>query len=250
VGTVSKALSLLDHFNGERPEASLAEITKLSGFDKATTRRLLLELAAHGFVEQNPATRGYRIGPGPLRLARLRAEQFPLIEVARPIVEELTHQCGETVHLSELIGGALSTILVAESPKASRVSVPLGQMLPFNCTASGIALIAFGPEEIRKTVLGRRLQAVTSSSITDPALLAAQAAKAREAGYATSDQGYEEGVFSVAAPILALDGVAFGAVSVASPTQRVTPDTVAAHGAAAREAAARISAGLFGRGAR
>lgn len=250
MGTVSKALSLLDFFDGDHPELALADAARRSGFDKATTRRLLLELAEHGIVEQNPATKGWRIGPGALRLARLRADQFPLIEVARPVVEDLVQECGETVHMSELVGGKLSNVLVVESARAIRVSLPSGQILPFNCTASGLALIAFGPPEIRKTVMKGPLRAVTTNSITDPVVLAEHADRTRERGYAIAEQGFEEGVVSVAAPLLALDGVAFGALSIATPSHRISSDVIEAHGDRVRTAASRIRSGLFGEGRR
>lgn len=249
MGTVAKALSLLDFFSKECPDLSLVDLSRSAGFDKATTRRLLMELASHGIVEQNPTTRNWRIGPGALRLARLRADQFPLIEVARPVVEDLVRDAGETVHMSELTGGKLCNVLVLESARAIRVSLSLGQILPFNCTASGMAMIAFGPPEIRKAVMKGPLRAVTPNSIVDHAVLAVHADQARERGYAIAEQGFEEGVVSVAAPLLKLDGVAFGALSVATPSHRITPEVIGAHGDRVRAAASRIQASLFGRSA-
>ena len=41
-------------------------------------------------------------------------------------------------------------------------------------------------------------------------------------GYSIGDQGFEEGVFSVAAPILGPDGLAIGTLAVASPLLRVS----------------------------
>ena len=249
MGTVGKALSLLGFFDADRAELALAELARLSGFDKATTRRLLLELSAHGFVEQNPASRAYRIGPGALRLARLRSERFPLIEVARPLIEAASEDTGETVHLSELAGGRLSPVLIAESSKANRVNVSLGQVLPFNSTASGLAVLAFAPADLLKKVLAAPLEAVTARSIRDPAVLLKELGAVRARGWAVSSGLYEDGVHSVAAPILGLDRRAVGAVSVTAPLSRVADGTIELHAAAARAAAARIAAGLFGRGA-
>ena len=65
MSTVDKAISLLDLFSVETPEHGLTEIARRSGFDKATTRRLLVSLARHGFIEQDVGTR-----VGPRRLLR------------------------------------------------------------------------------------------------------------------------------------------------------------------------------------
>jgi DNA-binding IclR family transcriptional regulator len=69
----------------------------------------------------------------------------------------------------------------------------------------------------------------------------------RKKGFTTCDQGYEEGVFSVAAPILSAPDRLFGAISIASPTSRVDRKVIESHGRAVRAAAARLAAGLGAR---
>src|SRR5689334_9507064 len=118
MSTVDKALSLLGRFDSATPEIGLSEMAKAAGFDKATTRRLLVALAGRELVEQDPVSRRYRLGPAVVRLARLREEAFPLAEVARPIVDELSADIGETVHVTELSGTRLTTVYVRESSRA------------------------------------------------------------------------------------------------------------------------------------
>lgn len=57
MGTVDKALSLLRFFSPQIPELGLSELTRQSGFDKATTLRCLTALERNGFVEQDVNTR-------------------------------------------------------------------------------------------------------------------------------------------------------------------------------------------------
>src|SRR5437660_1256543 len=101
MGTVGKAMSLLELFTTAKPEIGLSELARLSNFDKATARRLLVSLMDHGLLEQDRETRLYRLGAGLVRLARIRESQFPLLPVAMPILQDLASQTGETVHLSE-----------------------------------------------------------------------------------------------------------------------------------------------------
>ena len=65
-------------------------------------------------------------------------------------------------------------------------------------------------------------------------------------GYSRNEQGYEDGVFSVAAPILGHDGYAIGAIAVAMPLSRSNKATTDLHARAARNAASAISTKLFG----
>jgi IclR family acetate operon transcriptional repressor len=87
---------------------------------------------------------------------------------------------------------------------------------------------------------------MTKTSITTPTQLKKRIEEAARQGYARSDQGFETGVVSVAAPIIAANGGAVGAISVTSPAARADEATMARHGAEVRAAAASISAALGG----
>lgn len=247
MSTVVKALSLLDHFETAAPEIGLVDMARLSGNDKATTRRLLVALAAKGFIEQDPESRRYRLGAALVRLARIREAALPLLDIARPLVEALSQQCEETVHVSQIAGDVLSSVLVRESPHANRVSVAIGQRLPFHCTASGIAFLSAATQHFRTAVLRGPLPRMTSKSLTTATQLRKSIEAALKLGYAFSDQGFEEGVVSVAAPIIGPGGSAIGAISIASPAVRADEAAIARHGVEVRSAAQRISAALGGR---
>lgn len=98
--TVDKALSVLDQFSLEKTEIGLSELSRMAGLDKAATRRLLLALAKHGFIEQVAETRKYRLGHGFLRLARIREATVPLARAAQEVADWLVEQTGETAHVS------------------------------------------------------------------------------------------------------------------------------------------------------
>ncbi len=244
MSTVDKALSLLDHFGGATPELGLGALAQMAGFDKATTHRLLNALAGRGFVDQDGTTKKYRLGPALIRFAQLRENNFPFISAARPVVDELSRKTGETVHVSELTSATLATAYVAESSKTIRVSVAVGLKLPFSGTASGLAVLAFASDALHGSVAAAPLTAYTRHSVTSHTTLNKQLREVRERGYAIGDQGFQDGVFSVAAPLLDSEGHAFGAISIATPTARVARDTTKIHGASVCQAANKIAAAL------
>ena len=57
VGSVLRAMRLLDLFDRGRPEMSLAEFARRSGYSKSTTYRLLLTLVEAGWLERRPCWR-------------------------------------------------------------------------------------------------------------------------------------------------------------------------------------------------
>jgi DNA-binding IclR family transcriptional regulator len=63
-----RAVRLLKLFTNERPEMSLAEISRASGLNKTTTHRLLRALQSESLIDRNPATSAYSLGAGLMAL--------------------------------------------------------------------------------------------------------------------------------------------------------------------------------------
>lgn len=242
--TVDKALGLLGFFSEGRPAIGLSEIARLSEFNKATTRRLLLALEKHGFVEQDAKTRAYRLGAGLLRLARVREAVSPVQTVVQPILEDLVSRIGETAHFSLSAGGSLATIGLVESTKSNRVMLERGEAIPLHATASGMAFMAFARPEIVDDALGKTLTGHTQYTITDAQDLRKQLRSVRKAGVAVAKSSYEDGVCGIAAPVLGQDGFARGAVAVALPESRAKRNVIVAIQPEVRRAAAEITTAM------
>lgn len=244
VSTVDKALELLNFFSERDPEIGLSEIARRSGYDKATTRRLLVSMERQGVVEQDPDSRKYRLGATLIRLARVREATHPLESVVNGVLERVVEETGETAHFSLIAGGALATVGMKESPRANRVSLERGERLPLHATASGLAFLAFGPRGQVKRALGRELRAHTDRTVTDADALSEMIEAVRHSGIAVSNQGYESDVFGMAAPVFDGSGFAKGAVAVATPKSRISPDVEATNRDALRDAAIDLTRAL------
>ncbi len=245
--TVEKALRLLEFFDDQRPEIGLSDLARLAQIDKATVLRMLTDLAATGLVEQDPQTRLWRLGAGLLRLARLREAAFPVTRVITPILEHLAATTGETAHASLLSGHDLGTIGVAESQRTNRVHIEAGLILPLHATASGLAFTAFARPDVREQVMTRALDGVTKATPTSHDALAALIEQTRIRGYATADQTFESEVYGIAMPLFGADGYAIGALAIASPSSRISPDIEATIVAILSPAARKTTLGIGGR---
>lgn len=244
--TVHKALNLLKLFSVTESEMGLSEMARRARLDKATTHRLLTSLQDHGFVEQHPESRKYRLGTEPLHLARIREASFPVSTVIQPVMDSLTAETGETSHVSLLAGDRLAVIGAVESPRSSRVSLDNDSILPFHATASGIVFLAFADPDWTDRVLTAPLAGLTDQTVTSPDRLRKLIAAARRDGVAEGDQGYEAEVFGIAAPLFDRTGQVCGAVAVATPSSRVTAKLKKTIKAALRPAAIAITQGMGG----
>jgi DNA-binding IclR family transcriptional regulator len=246
MGTISKALTLLDTLSLMDRDAGLTEVARACGLDKATTRRFLVELEAHGFVEQLADSRKYRLGSAPVRLGRIREARYPFLTTAIPFVRQVMEEVGETVHLSEYSGGRLSTVHVEDCAKAHRIFVKVGTLLPFHATASGLAFLAACADVDVEKALAGPMPAYTDHTPRDSRAFREAIERTRADGYSISRQGMEAGVVSASAAISAPSARPIGCITVAAPLVRTDAARMCAHGQAAMVAARRISEAFFG----
>lgn len=225
MGTVGKALDLLDLFTRAAPQQGLSQLARASGLNKATCHRLLTELESRGLLEQTGPAREYRLGPAVLRLSALREAAVPTREAAMPVLRRLADATGETAHLSHLVAGKLQTLAFAYASRGGvKVMMEDADFLPFHATSSGAAVLAHHPDP--------------ESLITaapDPDALRARIAGARSKGYAETVSTFEKDVHSLAVPLFDATGACTGALAVAAAAPRMTPEL---HATITRELAA------------
>ena len=203
----------------------ISQMTRLTGYNKATALRLLTELVEYGMVEQDSDTKQYRLGSAVLRLAHLRESSFPTRTVARPFMKDCVAHSGECCHLSLLDGYKLSTIAVEEATAHStRVVIDAAVPLPLHATASGLAVTTFGSAAVQDWVRTTTHDPFTPETIVDPAQLEMIWDQTRKVGLAESPNGFEAEVHGIAAPLFDAKGVAVGAIAIATPSVRMSED--------------------------
>lgn len=222
MSSAAKTLELLAYFSPARPEIGLSALCRLAGRDKATTYRHLQALEEVGFVEQNPATKHYRLGPALLQLAQTREATVPRKAGAEAALAQLAEATGETSHVSVLSGSTVYALASVESHShATRVIIDV-DVLPLHATASGLCALAFGPPDLMQ-VATERMEGFTAHTPVTVAQLEQAIRTAQDTGFARSDRHYGEDTHSVAAPVFDHTGRFAGAVTVASVATRFTP---------------------------
>lgn len=243
MGTVAKALELLDHFTRSQPRIGLSDLARLADLNKATCYRLASALCDHGLLEQLGDSREYRLGPGVLRLAALREAHVPTRDAALPSLHRLAQETGETAHLSILLRGQLRPLAHAYSPAhVTKVMMEDTDDLPLHATSSGHVVLAFGPPDLRANTFAGPLPRLTAATMTDPVALSDRIAKVQERGIAESQGGFAAEVHSLAAPLFNSAGQCNGALAVAALASRIGQQEIALIRAALVRAATEITA--------
>jgi len=223
ITSVDNALRLL-RLVGDRQQLRLSDASRYLGVAHSTAHRLLAMLAHHDFIRQDAVSRSYVPGPALLEVGLAAVHKMDVRARARPALEELAAQFGETVHLAVREGDKVRYLDAIESTKALRVASRIGTALPANCSSVGKAMLACltAAELDQLYPQGDPLPAKTERSLTTRDALDAQLTAVRRRGYAINVEESEEGVASVAAAIRNSDGRAIASLSIATPANRMT----------------------------
>lgn len=220
---VERALAVLRVLEDGDDTLPLTTLAERAGLSVSTTHRLVRALCDAGILRQDVLTERYGLGPRLVALGQ-RAEASLGLAAARPALERLAVDSGESVNLGVLDGTEVVVLLCIASSQRLRFDQEAGSRVPAHASAMGKSLLAFtGP--LDDVVDGLPdLAAITGHSITSRAALRSELEHVKAQGWALNDEEREAGVRTVAAPVLGPDGRAHAAIAVQGPTVRMTDD--------------------------
>ena len=242
---VNRATRLLLALGQGRPShgSSLTELSAETSLHKATALRILASLEQSGLVDRVPDGR-FRIGMRLVELVSAYVEDLDLVEQARPVLEDLCRETGETVHLGVPSGIEVVYIDKVESAQSLRMVSRIGTRNPSYRTALGKAILAQASESDLSKVLAAGLEQRTVNTLVDANVLRADLASIRTQGYAVDREENKLGIRCVAADVRDRRGRVVGAISVSGPSVRMEDRVCAEIGVAVRRAADEVSGRL------
>jgi IclR family KDG regulon transcriptional repressor len=222
------------------------EISKKLGFHKATVSRILLDLIRYGFLQQNPQTKKFMLGPSITSLgwAINHFLNTNLVHIAKPYIDELRNILKETIVLEVLAGNSTVMAYIAEGPQRVRIAGTIGDRIPIHAAAGAKAILAFSLPEVRDTFLNGEMPRLTPNTITDPEIFRRQLQNIRRQGFSFDNEEIDVGINAVGAPIFNYEEKPVAAVVVAGPSPRVTWDSDSHIVSPLKDTAAKISAQL------
>jgi len=222
--SLARGLVILESFSDEAAELGVRELSRLLGLDKSVVHRLARTLAGRGFLEQNPETLRYRIGPRVFQVGQQYAPAARLTGAAQPVLRSLARQHQLNTYLGVLQQGAVLYLLALQSSGPIAIRATPGSRARLHSTALGKVLLAAESDEGAARLLGPDpLTRLTPGTLVEPSAVLAQLPEVRRLGYAISDEENLPGVFAVGAPVRDRSGHVTAAISGASP-RWLTPD--------------------------
>ena len=215
VEALGRGLALLDCFIADPGPHSLIELSRRVRLGLPTTLRLIRTLEEAGYVRQAADTKRYRLSWKMLQLQDVTSSILDYADLARPHLEELAETVGETTGMAVLDGAELRLAIRVSSTRIISANMPPGSLFPPHATAMGKVLLAgLEPAVVRELAARRPFARFTATTITCVDDLLRELPVIAEQGYASSNQEWEPGLRSLAAPVSTRDGRVVAAVCI------------------------------------
>jgi DNA-binding IclR family transcriptional regulator len=225
INSLAKGLEVLDLLV-ESGDASVSEVAKALGFNRAGSHRFLSTLSELGYVEKNEQAR-YAAGMKLLEMGLKLAGRLEIRKISKPFMQRLAEAFRETVNLGLYDHFEVLHVDKISSREILRIDTQTGSRTPVYCTALGKAILAFLPPSEQEGFLKYvKLKRHGPNTITSKKKLINVLAGIRLKGYAVDDEELSAGLRCVAAPIFDHNGQASYALSVAGPAVRLSLERI------------------------
>lgn len=222
VRSVDRAFSILQAFSRDDYKLTLSELAVRIGLPVTTTLRLANTLESLNMLHRH-SDRSYSLGNQLYILGSIAKVNFRPQQVIYPYMKQLRDETKEAVSLYGVVGEDRVCFEHVESLLSMQCVMRVGDKLPLWAGAGGRALLAFlGEEAIEREVA--KAHQITHTTLFEPDMLRRSLADVRTLGYSVSHGDREEGILSVAVPIMNRQGGLEFSLSIAGPAQRFTEE--------------------------
>jgi IclR family transcriptional regulator, pca regulon regulatory protein len=225
VQSFARGLAVIRAFNAEAPRQTLTEVARRCGLTRAGARRILLTLETLGYVRSDG--RLFSLTPKILDLGFAYLSSQPLWQFAEPVMQALVAELKESCSAAVLEGEDIVYVLRVPARKIMSINLGLGSRLPAWCTSMGRVLLGALDEAVLEAHLSEvQLQRHTGRTVMSLPELRERITAAREQGWCLVNQELEEGLVSLAAPIVDRSGRAIAALNISGQVNRTPPEVM------------------------
>lgn len=243
VQSLGRAFAILEEVARHREGIGLAELSKLVGLHNSTTFHLAKTMVSLGYMRQERDSKRYRVGRPLFALAASALDEIEMVNLATPILEDLSRESGESGHFAVRMGDSVVVIARTSGAGAFQLTDRVGVVRPAHCTALGkIILASLRPDQLKRFLERVDLKPSTAKSITDPSALLREITEIRRNAIAFDDGEFNAEVRCVAVPVYNFTGEVIGALGISGPIWRMTDQVLQSRARLVQNAAKRLSA--------
>jgi len=218
--SLERGLRVLELFGADRAHGlAMIDVAERLKITRATARRILSTLERLGFVRRNG--RIYSPAPRVLSLGYTYLASLGFRAIAKPIVEALMHDTGESCSIGVLDKVDVVYVVRAEARRIIRIDLNVGSRLPAYLNSMGRVLLSALPDrDLNAYLTALKPAAVTRRTITNKRELKQRIVSIRRTGWCYIDGEVEEGIAGLATPIRDREGKTIAALNLSLPFSR------------------------------
>ena len=225
---VARTLAVLEALNTPGG-ATVLQLSAATAISRPALYRILQALEEAGYVKLDPAGDRYRLTRAIRGLSQGFTDLDWVTEIAEPVLLRLQKQVMWPTDLATYLDDFM--LLAATTRPASPMTLDrgaIGQRLPVLACATGLAYLAFCPDDEREEILHslKRSDRPLNRIAHDRAYIDQLIAETRAAGFGWRNRGLARESNAIAAPILA-DGRVYGCVNITISARAATRDQAA-----------------------
>ena len=222
IQSVARAFSILEQLAAQG-EMGVRELHGATGLSVTTVHRILGTLTELGYVRQNENTSRYGLTYKMLALGQRVPQHSTVIQLAHPLLQQLSEQACETIHFAERSDTNIRYIdKVIPSSGVVVMGSCLGMELAMYSTAVGKSMMAdMSRQEVEDIWSRSQIITYTPNTVSSLPELERQLEECRLAGVSYDWEEREPGISCVAVDILDVTGRPAYAVSISSSDARM-----------------------------
>jgi IclR family transcriptional regulator, acetate operon repressor len=240
VKSLERGLEILEYVAGCSEPPSFSQLLATLGIPRSSLFHLLTTLLSRKFLERDPKTERYRVGPEVAEIAR-KVQRPSLSDRVGPILRQLSQEVGETCGVYVQVRDSVEVVASAISTQALSYTMKIGMSAPLYAVSAGkVVLAEMSSEELGQYLSRVTFVAVTPHTLRSKSRLRKEIQEIKTTGFAYSRDEFTLGITALATAVQS-DGKFYGAINLAVPTARFSADRDAAFRDALRQTAQIIA---------
>ena len=225
-----------------------SDIVNALGIPRASLTALLSDLRALGYVEYDPKTKRYALGPEILTLSNAYLRNLNIVRIGEPILRDIFNEVREVTSLVIAKDAVVVKVCEYAAPDPLAHHIHVGESGPMHASAGGKAILAHLPVPVRDKLLERmELRAYTEKTVRSRSELLKQLKVIRSGMMAYCREEHHRGMISVALPVFNTEDQVVAAITITTPTVRFNRAHEKVLQGVLRDGTARLSARLGSR---
>ncbi len=222
IQSIKRASDILGLFIVEQKPLGITEFSKRLGLAKTTIASIVQTLEAIGYLEKDPSSGRYRLGPQIFQLGMQCASNIDVITTGRAWIERLCFQFREPVNVGTLVGDKATIVMRIEPENHFMVFPQAGPMIPLHSTCIGKLLLAYMEESRRNALLsGYAFDKFTGNTFTSKTRFSTELETVKATGIGFDREETIPGMAGIGGPVFNRAGAVVAAFAVTGNAENI-----------------------------